>query len=84
MLALVFDILQQELPCGSDVGVEAVGVDAVDGGAASVTFWLWAVVFPCGAGVGVEAAVGGTTVTLWLLQLWPVQHSMLQSSKVQF
>ena len=53
-----FDILQQELPCGSDVGrVE---------------------------GVGVEAAVGGTTVTFWLLQLWPVQHSMLQSSKVQF
>ena len=57
MLALVFDILQQELPCGSEVGVE---------------------------GVGVEAAVGGTTVTFWLLQLWPVQHSMLQSSKVQF
>ena len=57
MLALVFDMLHQELPCGSDVGVEGVGVDAVDGGA---------------------------TVTLWLLQLWPVQHSMLQSSKVQF
>ena len=53
MLALVFDILRQELPCGSDVGVEGVGV-------------------------------GGTTVTFWLLQLWPVQHSMLQSSKVQF
>ena len=57
MLALVFDMLHQQLPCGSDVGVEGVGIDAVDGGA---------------------------TVTLWLLQLWPVQHSMLQSSKVQF
>ena len=58
MLALVFDILKEELPCGSDVGVEGVGVEA--------------------------AAVGGTTVTFWLLQLWPAQHSMLQSSKVQF
>ena len=28
--------------------------------------------------------VGGITVTFWLLQLSPIQHSMLQSSKVQF
>ena len=40
-----------------------------------------------GAGtVGVVAYtfVGGITVTFWLLQLSPIQHSMLQSSKVQF
>lgn len=40
-----------------------------------------------GAGtVGVVAYtfVGGITVTFWLLQLSPMQHSMLQSSKVQF
>ena len=39
-----------------------------------------------GAGtVGVVAYtfVGGITVTFWLLQLSPIQHSMLQSSKVQ-
>jgi len=28
--------------------------------------------------------VGGITVTFWLLQLSPIQHSMLQSSMVQF
>ena len=40
-----------------------------------------------GAGtVGVVAYtfVGGITVTFCLLQLSPIQHSMLQSSKVQF
>ena len=40
-----------------------------------------------GAGtVGVVAYtfVGRITVTFWLLQLSPIQHSMLQSSKVQF
>ena len=37
-----------------------------------------------GFGVVVYTIVGRTGVTYWLLQLSPVQHSILQSSKVQF
>ena len=37
-----------------------------------------------GNGTGVAVAFVGMTVKLWLLQLSPEQHSILQSSKVMF
>ena len=39
---------------------------------------------PGTVGVVAYTFVGGIAVTFWLLQLSPMQHSMLQSSKVQF
>ena len=37
-----------------------------------------------GNGTGVAVAFFGMTVKLWMLQLSPEQHSVLQSSKVMF
>ena len=37
-----------------------------------------------GNGAGVAVAFVGMTVKLWMLQLSPKQHSILQSSKVMF